>query len=88
MADPIKAGDMVRLVWACCAKGRRHLGWVGTVEAVETYPASTCFCGYTTIGVHAWIDIGGSGVVPLSWLIRIDPEPVLDDVRKDEEITA
>ena len=84
----IKAGDMVRLVWACCAGGRKYLGWVGTVESVVQCDQSLCFCGYITHGIHAWIDIQGRGVVPLSWLMKIDPPAIDESVERDAEVTA
>ena len=79
---------MVRLVWACCAGGRKHLGWVGTVSKLGTYQGSPCYCGYKTYGVHAWINIGTDGVVPVSWLIKIDPPEQPETVEHQEEITA
>jgi hypothetical protein len=83
----LKSGDMVMLIWACCAKGRRHLGWVGTVESIAQYDGSSCFCGYKTYGTHAWIDIGGRGVVPVSWLIKIKPPTVATETTVPVEIT-
>lgn len=84
----IKVGDMVRLVWACCGKGRRHIGWVGTVEQISVCEPSLCFCGYKTYGLHACVDIGGKGFVPLSWLVKIDPPAETERVERGEEIPA
>jgi hypothetical protein len=79
----LKSGDVVMLIWACCAKGRRHLGWVGTVDGIYnvTEGSSLCYCGDRTHGLHAWVDIGGKGIVPVSWLIKIEPSqcPVILD---------
>jgi hypothetical protein len=82
----ISKGDLVQLVWACCAKGRRHLGWTGVAGDIAEYNGSECWCGHKTYGMHAWINIGGDGVVPLSWLIKIEPPAVTTERR--EEITA
>lgn len=90
MSEPIKPGDMVMLVWACCAKGRRHLGWTGIVEDMYhiAQGVSRCYCGHGTSGLHAWVDIGGRGIVPVSWLKKIEPPEQPADVKRDEEITA
>lgn len=69
----LKVNDIVMLVWACCTKGRSHLGWIGIVEDLQTYEGSPCWCGYKTYGMHAVVDIGGKGIVPITWLRKIDP---------------
>lgn len=84
----IKAGDMVQLVWACCAKGRRHIGWTGIAGAILDYHGSACFCDYRTYGKHAEVDIGGPGIVPLSWLIKIDPPAIPEQTEHTEELTS
>jgi hypothetical protein len=75
-AEVIKAGDVVMLVWACCRGGRRHLGWVGTVDATVQLDCSPCFCGYKTYGQHARVYIEGWGFLPLSWLIKVEPPAI------------
>lgn len=83
----VKPGDAVTLVWACCAKGRKHIGWVGPIEAAHEfepgYQGSPCFCGYKTYGTHALVDIGGKGWVPFSWLRPyLPPEEAADDTER------
>jgi hypothetical protein len=66
----IEKGDMVQLVWACCAQGRRHIGWTGTVldirlaEYPDEYSEFSC-CGLVTHGIHARILVERDGWVPL-----------------------
>lgn len=84
----VKAGDAVMLVWACCPDGRRHIGWVGTVEEVQHVEESKCFCGYATTGQHAWITIGSRGVVPLSWLRKMPPPEAFETNESVERIYA
>ena len=87
MSD-IRAGQMVQLVWACCEKGRRHIGWTGTVESLDYYPESTCYCGYVTRGKHAWVDVDGRGVVPVSWLRPVDPPATDESIETPQELIA
>jgi hypothetical protein len=89
VAEPIKAGDFVMLVWACCAKGREHIGWTGTVESTVDLPRVLgCYCRHITHGPHAWITIGRRGVVPVSWLKKLDPTTESTEVDKREELVA
>ena len=88
MSGPIKQGDMVMLVWACCAAGRRYLGWIGSVEDVEDVEKSGCVCDFCTSGMHAWVGIWGRGVVPLSWLVKIDPPLTSKQQHLIEELMA
>ena len=79
MSD-LKRGDIVMLVWACCANGRQHLGWIGEVEDFWNGNGSECFCGYKTNGLHAWINIQIRGVVPVSWISPASPAGPLHDL--------
>ncbi len=79
---------MVQLVFACCPKGRSHIGWTGIVEGVEWFAESACYCGHKTRGLHAWVVIGGRGVVPLAWLIKVAPPGVTEVQSATEELTA
>lgn len=89
MSEPIKPGDMVMLIWACCALGRSHIGWVGEVEGLVECKSVRCSCRHVTCGRHAWITIdGGRGVVPLSWLRKMPPQGERQDVQREEEIAA
>lgn len=82
-------GDMVMLVWACCADGRAHLGWVGTIEGIKPQCVSWCHCGIETDCASALITIDGAGgAVPLSWLIKIEPPAKTEHETTQEEITA
>ena len=81
----MRTGDMVMLVFACCPKGRKWIGWTGVVEGMYdvSFGVSRCFCGHETRGLHAWVDMDGKGIVPVSWLIKVDP-PKEKVVREDE----
>lgn len=70
----MKTGDRVTLVWACCAQGRRYIGWTGQVEAIDHKIGYLCECGYKSLSTMAWITIsGGRGVVPVAWLSKRGP---------------
>lgn len=88
MSDkPISVGDLVMLVKGCCQDAEKHLGWVGTVEGVlQTH--SYCHCGDSFAGLCAIVTIEKRGDLPLRWLKRIPPLEELDEVKRDEEITA
>lgn len=86
----IQQGDMVQLIFACCYRGRRHIGWTGVVEGLIDDTAlgeqgGLCYCGVTTHGMHACVDIEGKGWVPLSWLIKIEPPGEKIEVTREEE---
>lgn len=84
----IRKGDMVRLVFACCALGRSHIGWTGVVERIANTKNCPCYCGYTTQGPHARVSLLSGGYVPLSWLIKIDPDALRDDVSETVPVTT
>lgn len=88
MSSEIKAGDRVMLVFACCADGRRHIGWVGEVEAVANVPdkASRCVCDYSTGGPHAAVTIVGRGWIPFAWLRKLPPDAELIDEDEDQTL--
>ena len=56
------------------------------VKGIGTYHGSPCYCGYKTYGVHAWINIGTDGVVPVSWLKLIPPLGELEGERTEESL--
>ena len=93
----IEKGDMVQLVWGCCAPIREAIGWKGQVfglRILDTGHLATCDnCYFDTFGVHAELDIfpDASGLndwIPLSWLIKIEPPSMEETETTDEEITA
>lgn len=76
------------LVFACCPGGRRHIGWVGEVEAVANLPdkASKCFCDYSTGGPHAAVTIVGRGWIPSVWLRKLPPDNEFKTKEKEKEL--
>lgn len=90
MSEPIKDGDMVVVVrWPCCAG---DIGYVFRVAEIitRTDVAICSFCrsrkGNTGMPIKARSESGA--LFPLQWLKRIPPLSELDDIKKDEEITA
>jgi hypothetical protein len=92
MSEPIKVGDLVRVVRACDCKPLRGYGTIFMVEKIETAFNLTCKHCSAVIRDGRPLAYGtiskGSGWHPLAWLRRIPPLSELDDVRQDEEITA
>lgn len=86
MSDPIKVGDLVMQIRDCCGKCRTT-GMVGTVKHVHDTTTRCRYCSSYFHCIH--VSCGKpKGGVPLSWVKKIDPPQVLDDVKQDEEITA
>ena len=88
MSGPIKQGDMVMLVWACCASARSYIGWVGEIEAISSSGSICGGCGHTSIAVHATITIDHTGTLPLSWFIKIEPPQTTEQQHSIEELTV
>jgi len=89
MSSRIEKGDMVMLVRACCQDGHRHLGWIGTVEAVAGRVGVGCgTCCFTYDGAHALITIVDRGWVPLPWLLKISPPQTSKQQHRTEELMA
>lgn len=85
----ISAGDVVRVVWGCCADLRREIGFVGTVVdlSLEGHCAA---CGYEYGGMVASL-VASEGVrvnYPVPWLIKIDPPAKAETVNQGEELHA
>lgn len=80
MSKGLKNGDMIRVVWGCCAAQRRAIGWVGTVTAVLPAPiAGQCdYCGYSTSNsaLIEFVTAARKGVRcgPAAWFVKIDPK--------------
>jgi hypothetical protein len=92
MDKPISVGDLVMVTAPFCVHYGK-VGYVFTVSAIE--PARNyrgcekCSPLITDGRPLAEGDVGnGRGFYPLSLLKRIPPLEELDDVKKDEEITA
>jgi hypothetical protein len=85
MSD-IKVGDLVRVVWGCCERHRQAIGWVGTVEAIEVPKNAMYRCGYVLTGICARVTLKKSGLIPISWLIRIDPPAETTEHEKEMAI--
>lgn len=81
----IKPGDIVQLVWGCCAEMRQNIGRTGTVEHIYHGDDGVCGydCGYSTKGVP--IARFDGKACPASWLIKIDP-PGVTKKQEDEAI--
>lgn len=85
----MKPGDKVMLVWACCAFGRRHIGWIGLLEGVENWYSFCPACRHIHNGSHGVITIDVRGVVPLSWLRKMPDDPAeFDQVHDAEELVT
>lgn len=85
----IKAGDMVQLVWACCAISREYMGWTGEVKEVRNRVIRCDNCGHRSHGYHARLAINGpdpdlDAGVPPAWLIKIEP-PAKEQTETTEE---
>jgi hypothetical protein len=90
MSEPIKVGDLVYVLKTCCPEGTAKMtGRIRTVSAIQNERTKCPYCGNVYEGPHinntqskvAW----GS---PHWWFRRIPPTGELDDVKRDEEITA
>lgn len=92
MNEPIKVGDLVAVVHQCCDTDS-ELGEIFSVTRMRGPLLMTCsHCKWSAVTVGA---IGGHasnlpwfGGVPVHWLKRIPPLDELDDVKREEEITA
>ena len=96
-ATAIRVGDLVRIVKNHgCVPGRpnRGFGFIFRVERME--PARAWHCtGCNTVDhdldgqTLLWGHIStGHGFYPMAWCRRIPPLEELDDVKRDEEVTA
>ena len=88
MNEPIKVGDLVRVVKAHCPGfDREASGVVFVVEELSGPRAHRCsHCRSIFFGVVA---LGGDNwAIPLPYLRRIPPLSELEDVKREEEITA
>jgi hypothetical protein len=92
MSEPIKVGDLVVQVRACCDYEYKRSPCTGVpyrVQELPTRPALGCHrCGFygdllIATGFH-----GTHAGVYVGWLQRIPPLEELDDVKRDEEINA
>lgn len=86
----IKAGDMVQLVWGCCAAVRVKIGWTGIVMGIESADMLCPHCGYKVVGEIALLDFehrSDCGVPP-SWLIKVPPKAKGQTETTEEELTA
>lgn len=88
MSEPIKAGDLVIVVKPkpCCGKGMP--GAIFRVTTVSGGPAHCMLCGHYYIDSLDAQDETDGAWVEVNRLKRIPPLEELDDVKKNEEITA
>jgi hypothetical protein len=86
MSD-IKPGDVVMLVWGCCARARRDIGWTGVVEGIRATESARCEkCGISSPrGPHVVWSRERDYVVPFSWLIKMPGESVNAEKRQECE---
>ena len=91
MSKPISVGDLVMVVrWPCCGS---HLGKVSTVVAIEPSLPGGAFCrrcgrrnAYHSVPLAT---LANTGIRPFpSWLKRLDPDALKDEVPTKEELTA
>jgi predicted Zn-ribbon and HTH transcriptional regulator len=95
MDKPISVGDLVYVARTCCEapiKDGVRIGLPWRVEIVAQLNPSRCKkCGFTDNGLYASsneIKRAKWNCAPVSWLKRIPPLSELDDVKRDEELTA
>lgn len=88
MSEPIKVGDLVMKVRACCDRQLDHWCKAGVPWVVEGFSdAGKCYCQYcgaTFLSVtyvlpkQVWVN----------WLKKIPPLSELQGEKRDEELTA
>jgi hypothetical protein len=93
MSEPIKVGDLVMVVrWPHdCINPKGVPGTPFRVTDVIRRKVDYCAkCKVTipTMSPHSAVGFDGRASMPTDWLKRIDPNEELDDVKRDEEITA
>lgn len=88
----MKVGDMVMVVWGCCAFQRQLIGTVSTIETLIYAGAAQCrACGYRSAGVLAHLPIvplPGGGNYPFSWLVKTPPPQGRIEVPENAEAGA
>lgn len=88
MDKPISVGDWVQVVkpMPCCGHTTPMQGHIFQVSSFQLDIGYRCeYCGASTDGTSA---SGGERPVDVPRLKRIPPLEELDDVKRDEEITA
>ena len=92
MSDPIKVGDLVMQVRACCDSPlHKTLGMIGTVNFIGEGNTLCGGCGFKGTGIHVSCRVDHriyGGGVPVSWVKKIDPPQLSENEKRDEEITA
>lgn len=91
MSEPIKVGDLVQIVRGCQPE---YFGFTFRVRELVHRTIDECmFCSRPHIGIYAIAEerFGSKrelGKAPLETLKRIPPLDELNDVKRDEELTA
>lgn len=89
--ETIRVGDMARLVWACCAKGRLHIGDIVTVKSITEDAQSWCpMCNFRTTSAIVcgdWTSGHRDGFAPRAWVIKIQPPSQPETTEREEELT-
>lgn len=91
MSDkPIQVGDLVICLRGHCIHS--EAGKIFTVLALKASDETNRYCGackkpITGFSMAKIVDLK-YGWVPVSWLKRLDPDALKDDVPSDERITA
>jgi hypothetical protein len=98
MSEPIKVGDLVMIVRGhdCLLRKRGFEPFVVLALIPQRAGGWKCGqCGERDLGKNdaygaraGWNKVSDDSSVPVSWLKRIPPLEELDDVKRDEEITA
>jgi hypothetical protein len=88
VSEPIKVGDLVVVVKACCDMMVKHknFGRVFTVTGFNTGRLKCHHCAFRVPNA-TWAEFGLYEAY-LPWLKRIPPLSELDDVKNTEELTA
>lgn len=93
MSEPIKVGDLVQVVHACCEETAPALGHVFTVGAIATPKGGAFLCpkcgdfrkDQKVIALEATAEVDHS---PMSYLKRIPPLDELERTKIVKELTA
>ncbi len=89
---PIEVGDLVRVARTCC--NMQYLqsgGKIGVVRKIKPYPFGSWYClgcDASSHELYAEAFNWPHNAAPLSWLKRIDPGSLSEDVPEKEEISA
>ena len=86
---PIHVGDAVYVYRTCCTGTEVELyGKVGIVRAFSPYKYKCYYCGWSGTEARAIAFSEPDICAPISWLKRIDPGCLDEDIPEKEELTV